>query len=253
MSSIHLLLSLTVIPRQCMRSEARPASRDAWFSGKPDCTDHAISSASSVGYRVHISPHVCVHPRMCAQCRRAGACFADASAIGARAICIRFYTIDAECIEDHDTPRESRRKSPIPDHYRSYWTSGLCARLPQAVDVTRLYSPLHFTPAVASLCTPQPAPAHLFPRSWRTYPRLVEHHGGALPGHAVLPVVVSGIHGRAAEHAGDGAGGVGAVVSDATPGRRGAHVARVVVGQEGLNAHKLLEVHSVHARTHGNS
>ena len=115
MSSIHLLLSLTVIPRQCMRSEARPASRDAWFSGKPDCTDHANSSASSVGYRVHISPHVCVHPRMCAQCRRAGACFADASAIGARKTCLRFYTIDAECIEDHDTPRESSRKNTNTD------------------------------------------------------------------------------------------------------------------------------------------
>ena len=159
------------------------------------------------------------------------------------------YTIDAECIEDHDTPRESRRKNPIPDQYRACWTSGLCARPPQAVDVTRLYSPLHLTPAVESQCTAQPAPAHLFHRSLRTYPRLVEHHRGALPGHAVLPVVVSGVHGRAAEHAGDGAGGVRAIVGDATPGRRGADVASVVVSQEGLYAHKLLEVHAAQKHT----
>jgi hypothetical protein len=35
---------------------------------------------------------------------------------------------------------------------------------------------------------------------------LVEHDGGALPWDTVLPVVVGGVHGGAAEHAGDGAG-----------------------------------------------
>jgi hypothetical protein len=69
----------------------------------------------------------------------------------------------------------------------------------------------------------------------------VEHDGGALPGDTVLPVVVGGVHGGAAEHAGDGAGGIGAIIGDATPGRRGADVTGVVVGQEGLNAHKLLQ------------
>eukprot|EP00284_Hemiselmis_tepida_P007156 CAMPEP_0174922622 /NCGR_PEP_ID=MMETSP1355-20121228/6008_1 /TAXON_ID=464990 /ORGANISM="Hemiselmis tepida, Strain CCMP443" /LENGTH=61 /DNA_ID=CAMNT_0016168231 /DNA_START=146 /DNA_END=328 /DNA_ORIENTATION=+ len=44
---------------------------------------------------------------------------------------------------------------------------------------------------------------------------LVEDNGGALPGHAVLPVIVGGVHGRAAEHAGDGAGSVRAVIGDA--------------------------------------
>eukprot|EP00291_Cryptomonas_curvata_P000656 CAMPEP_0172180378 /NCGR_PEP_ID=MMETSP1050-20130122/17189_1 /TAXON_ID=233186 /ORGANISM="Cryptomonas curvata, Strain CCAP979/52" /LENGTH=112 /DNA_ID=CAMNT_0012853463 /DNA_START=37 /DNA_END=371 /DNA_ORIENTATION=- len=34
---------------------------------------------------------------------------------------------------------------------------------------------------------------------------LVEHNRGALPGNAVLPVVVGGVHRRAAEHASDGA------------------------------------------------
>jgi len=68
---------------------------------------------------------------------------------------------------------------------------------------------------------------------------LVEHDGGALPGDTVLPVVVGGVHGGAAEHAGDGAGGVGTVVSDATPGGRGADVTGVVVSQESLDAHKL--------------
>ena len=71
-------------------------------------------------------------------------------------------------------------------------------------------------------------------------PHLVEHDGGALPGDAVLPVVVGGVHRGAAEHAGDGAGGIGAVIGDATPGGRGANVTSVVVGQEGLDAHKLL-------------
>ena len=35
---------------------------------------------------------------------------------------------------------------------------------------------------------------------------LVEHDGGALPWDTVLPVVVGGVHGGAAEHASDGAG-----------------------------------------------
>jgi hypothetical protein len=72
------------------------------------------------------------------------------------------------------------------------------------------------------------------------FPHLVEHDGGALPGDTVLPVVIGGVHGRAAEHAGDGAGSIGAVIGDATPGGRGADVTGVVVGQEGLDAHKLL-------------
>ena len=70
-------------------------------------------------------------------------------------------------------------------------------------------------------------------------PHLVEHDGGALPGDAVLPVVVGGVHRGAAEHAGDGAGGIGAVIGDATPGGRGANVTGVVVSQEGLDAHEL--------------
>ena len=69
---------------------------------------------------------------------------------------------------------------------------------------------------------------------------LVEHDGGTLPRDAVLPVVVGGVHGRAAEHAGDGAWGIGAVIGDATPGGRGANVTSMVVSQEGLDAHKLL-------------
>jgi len=67
----------------------------------------------------------------------------------------------------------------------------------------------------------------------------VEHDGGALPGDTVLPVVVGGVHGGAAEHAGDGAGGIGAVIGDATPGGRGADITGMVVSEEGLDAHKL--------------
>eukprot|EP00961_Rhodomonas_salina_P131616 1771526-Rhodomonas_salina.3 len=68
---------------------------------------------------------------------------------------------------------------------------------------------------------------------------LVEHDGGALPGDAVLPVVIGGVHRGAAEHARDGAGGIGAVVGDTTPGRGGTNVTGVVMSQEGLDAHKL--------------
>ena len=75
-------------------------------------------------------------------------------------------------------------------------------------------------------------------------PRLVEHDGGTLPGDTVLPVVIGGVHGRAAEHAGDSTGSIRTVVSDATPGGRGADVAGVVVSQEGLNAHKLQNTES---------
>ena len=70
-------------------------------------------------------------------------------------------------------------------------------------------------------------------------PHLVEHNGGALPGDTVLPVVVGGVHGGAAEHASDGAGGIGAVIGNATPGGGGSDVTGMVVSQEGLNAHKL--------------
>jgi hypothetical protein len=70
-------------------------------------------------------------------------------------------------------------------------------------------------------------------------PHLVEHDGGALPRNAVLPVVVGGVHGGAAEHAGDSAGSIGAIIGDATPGGRGADVTGVVVSQEGFYAHKL--------------
>ena len=74
-------------------------------------------------------------------------------------------------------------------------------------------------------------------------PHLVEHDGGALPRDAVLPVVVGGVHGGAAEHAGDSAGSIGAVIGDATPGGRGTDVASVVVSQEGLYTHKFLQAH----------
>jgi len=67
----------------------------------------------------------------------------------------------------------------------------------------------------------------------------VEDNGRALPGDTVPPVVVGGVHRRAAEHAGDGARGIGAVIGDATPLRGGSNVAGVVVGQEGLDAHEL--------------
>jgi len=67
----------------------------------------------------------------------------------------------------------------------------------------------------------------------------MEDDGGALPGDTVLPVVIGGVHGGAAEHAGDGARGIRAVIGDATPSGRGANVTGVVMSQEGLNAHKL--------------
>jgi len=68
----------------------------------------------------------------------------------------------------------------------------------------------------------------------RAASNLVEHDGRALPGDTVLPVVVGGVHGGATEHAGDGAGSVGAVIGDATPGGGRADVTGVVVSQEGL-------------------
>eukprot|EP00286_Rhodomonas_abbreviata_P020996 CAMPEP_0181302750 /NCGR_PEP_ID=MMETSP1101-20121128/8171_1 /TAXON_ID=46948 /ORGANISM="Rhodomonas abbreviata, Strain Caron Lab Isolate" /LENGTH=73 /DNA_ID=CAMNT_0023408237 /DNA_START=151 /DNA_END=372 /DNA_ORIENTATION=+ len=68
---------------------------------------------------------------------------------------------------------------------------------------------------------------------------LVEHDGGALPGDTVLPVIVRGVHRGAAEHAGNGAGSVGTVIGNATPGGGGTNVTGVVVCQEGLDAHKL--------------
>ena len=73
----------------------------------------------------------------------------------------------------------------------------------------------------------------------------MEHNGGALPGDTVLPVVVGGVHGGAAEHASNSAGGIGAVIGNATPGGRGADVSGVVVSQEGLDAHKLLKSHGM--------
>ena len=78
----------------------------------------------------------------------------------------------------------------------------------------------------------------------------MEHDGGALPGDTVLPVVVGGVHGGAAEHAGDGAGGIGAVIGDATPGGRGADVTGVVVSEEGLDAHKLRTGSSTSGQAH---
>ena len=72
-------------------------------------------------------------------------------------------------------------------------------------------------------------------------PHLVEDDGGALPGHTVLPVVVGGVHRGAAEHASDGARGIGAVIGDASPCGRGADITGVVMSQEGLDAHELLE------------
>jgi hypothetical protein len=67
----------------------------------------------------------------------------------------------------------------------------------------------------------------------------VEHNRGALPGDAVLPVIVGGVHRSAAEHASDGAGGIGAIISNATPHGRGANITSVVVGDERLHTHKL--------------
>jgi len=72
-------------------------------------------------------------------------------------------------------------------------------------------------------------------------PHLVEDDGGALPWNTVLPVVVGGVHRGAAKHASDGAGGIGAVIGDASPGGRGADITGVVMSQEGLDAHELLE------------
>jgi len=71
-------------------------------------------------------------------------------------------------------------------------------------------------------------------------PHLVEDDGGALPWNTVLPVVVGGVHRGAAKHASDGAGGIGAVIGDASPGGRGADITGVVMSQEGLDAHELL-------------
>jgi hypothetical protein len=70
---------------------------------------------------------------------------------------------------------------------------------------------------------------------------LMEHDRGALPGNAVLPVIVGGVHRSAAEHTSDGAGSIGTIVSNASPGGRGANVTSVVVGDERLHTHKLLQ------------
>lgn len=91
----------------------------------------------------------------------------------------------------------------------------------------------------AHLTTPQPCYCKVKNKLSVDVPHLVEDDGGALPGDTVLPVVIGGVHGGAAEHAGDGAGGIGAVIGDATPGGRGTNVTSVVMSQEGLDAHKL--------------
>ena len=67
----------------------------------------------------------------------------------------------------------------------------------------------------------------------------MEHDRGALPGNAVLPVIVGGVHRRAAEQTSDGAGSIRTIISNATPDRRGANVTSMVVGDERLHAQKL--------------
>ena len=67
----------------------------------------------------------------------------------------------------------------------------------------------------------------------------MEHNRGALPGNAVLPVIVGRVDRSAAEQAGDGAGSIGTIVSNATPDRRGANVTSVVVGDERLHTQQL--------------
>jgi len=91
----------------------------------------------------------------------------------------------------------------------------------------------------ATLTTPQPCYCKVKNKLSVDVPHLVEDDGGALPGDTVLPVVIGGVHGGAAEHASDGARGIRTVIGDATPSGRGANVTGVVMSQEGLNAHKL--------------
>jgi hypothetical protein len=67
----------------------------------------------------------------------------------------------------------------------------------------------------------------------------MENDRGALPGNAVLPVIVGGVHRSAAEHTGDSAGSVGTVIGDTTPDRGRADVTSVMVGNECLYTHEL--------------
>ena len=68
---------------------------------------------------------------------------------------------------------------------------------------------------------------------------LVENHRGALPGNAVLPIIVGGVDRSAAEHASNSARGIGAVIGNATPHGGRANVTSMMVGNECLDAHKL--------------
>ena len=70
-------------------------------------------------------------------------------------------------------------------------------------------------------------------------PYLMEHNRGALPGDTVLPVIVGGVHRRAAEQASHGARSIGAIISNAAPCRGRANVTSVVVGEESLDTHEL--------------
>ena len=79
-------------------------------------------------------------------------------------------------------------------------------------------------------------------RSASRDPYLVEHDRGALPGNAVLPVIVGGVHRRAAEQTSDGAGSIRTIISNATPDRRGANVTSVVVGDKRLHSQELLRI-----------
>ncbi len=67
----------------------------------------------------------------------------------------------------------------------------------------------------------------------------VEHNRGALPGHAVLPVIIGRVHRSAAEHASNGARSIRAIIGNATPGRGRTNVTSVVVGDERLHTQKL--------------
>mmetsp|Transcript_43566 Transcript_43566/g.91225 ORF Transcript_43566/g.91225 Transcript_43566/m.91225 type:complete len:222 (-) Transcript_43566:346-1011(-) len=69
--------------------------------------------------------------------------------------------------------------------------------------------------------------------------RLVEDHRGALPRRAVPPVIVSGVHRCATEHAGNGAGSVRAIVRNTTPRRRRADISGMVMSKERLHAQQL--------------
>ena len=70
----------------------------------------------------------------------------------------------------------------------------------------------------------------------------MENHRRTLPGNAVLPIIVGGVHRSAPEQTSNSARSIGTIVGNATPDGRRANIASMVVGNKCLNAQQLRKI-----------